>query len=401
MKSKNKKISLLLALVVGVTTIFSLKEYTNTQQETKKELKIKKVFTLPKEGLQTPDSTFEFEFIKHSFNGKEEDTEKNKLPEISKKEVKFTSNDNTDKDDKKNGKQLIKLTSDVLNGVTFNQAGQYTYTIKEKEAKSSDSNKIYTSSKAEYLVSIFVRKESNNNTYKVYDIQIKKTKEDTGNQVTNGAKTEYKPGTGDDGKDNNLVFENSFEQKAGKDSPTGNTTSEDEKKGLVISKKVQGDNENTTTHEFEFSLTVTKDLASKDNSKFSYTIVQKNGTASPKVQNLDYGTAKTFKLKAGERVVLANVLFGSNVKIEETETQGYTPTVSANTNGTSSTNLSDLKTKGVVLGDNASGNSIEFTNTKPTAVGVLIDNLPFIIIIAVGLSGILFYVKRKKDKANA
>lgn len=400
MKSKNKKL-IFLALVVASTSVFSLKEYTNTQAETKKELKIKKVFTLPKDGVQTPDSTFEFEFIKHSFNGSEEQTEKNKLPEISKKEIKFTSADNTDKDDKKNGKQLIKLTTDVLNGVNFNMAGQYAYTIKEKEATSSDPNKIYTSSKAEYLVSLFVKKE-NNNTFKVYDIQIKKTKEDSGNVPSNGGvKTEYKPGTGDDGKDNNLVFENSFEQKGGKDNPTGTTTQDDEKKGLVISKKVAGDNGNTTTHEFEFSLTVTKDLASKNTEKFSYTIVQKDGTASPKVQNLDYNSAKTFKLKAGERVVLNNVLLGSTVKLEETETQGYTPTVSGSTNGTAVSKIEDLKTKGVILGDKNGGNTIEFTNTKPTAVGVLIDNLPFIIIILVGLSGILFYIKKKKDRSNA
>lgn len=138
-------------------------------------LNIKKVFNLPAEGVTTPAETFTFKFAAHSKNGNEED--KN-IPAINPVTIAYTDADNTDNDTTKDGKQLIKESADALTGVTFTEAGQYTYTVKETAGSTTD----MTYSQAEYLVSLFVKKVGEN--YEVTDIQIKQTKNDKGEAGT-------------------------------------------------------------------------------------------------------------------------------------------------------------------------------------------------------------------------
>lgn len=398
---KKQALSLVLSLSmvvgVGVTTFASGPKPGVVQPAVAKakELKIKKVLTLPAEGVKTPQQTFTFNFVAQSFN---RDTNKaNECPQITAPTVSYTNNDGKDEQNKKydddatkNGKQVIKVTDDILKNVTFTKDGQYTYTVTETEVK-TDGNKIWNSSKAEYLVSLFVQKKGDK--FEVYDIQIQKNKNDDGTAPTEKKKTPYEPGT--EGysttgkwKDNNFVFNNAYEEKAGNNNPSGKTPTDDDKKGFVLDKKVDGDTENKTTTEFEFKLTVTKDLASKQTDKFKYKVVNKEGTAGEEKEG-EYGTTgNTIKLKAGERVVLSNVLLGSKVEVEETVKNGYTPTV---------TGKITKEKDGFVLTDEG-GNAVTFTNKKDTAVGFILNNLPFIVLVAFAGFGILFFVKNKKDK---
>lgn len=396
---KKQALSLVLSLAmvvgVGVTTFATKPGVPQPAVEKPKELKIKKVLTLPAEGVKTPQQTFTFNFVAQSFN---RDTNKaNECPQITAPTVSYTNNDGKDEQSKKydddatkNGKQVIKLTDDILKTITFTKDGQYTYTVTETEVK-TDGNKIWNSSKAEYLVSLFVQKKGDK--FEVYDIQIQKNKNDDGTAPTEKKKTPYEPGTEGDSttgkwKDNNFVFNNAYEEKAGNNNPNGKTPTDDDKKGFVLDKKVDGDTENKTTTEFEFKLTVTKDLASKQTDKFKYKVVNKEGTAGEEKEG-EYGTTgNTIKLKAGERVVLSNVLLGSKVEVEETVKNGYTPTV---------TGKITKEKDGFVLTDEG-GNAVTFTNKKDTAVGFILNNLPFIVLVAFAGFGILFFVKNKKDK---
>lgn len=389
-------LSLAMVVGVGVTTFASGPKPVVPQPavEKPKELKIKKVLTLPAEGVKTPQQTFTFTFAAQSFNSDISKT--NECPKITAPTVSYTNNDGKDEQSKKydddatkNGKQVIKLTDDILKTITFTKDGQYTYTVTETEVK-TDGNKIWNSSKAEYLVSLFVQKKGDK--FEVYDIQIQKNKNDDGTAPTEKKKTPYEPGTEGDSttgkwKDNNFVFNNNYEEKAGNNNPNGKTPTDDDKKGFVLDKKVDGDTENKTTTEFEFKLTVTKDLASKQTDKFKYKVVNKEGTAGEEKEG-GYGTTNTIKLKAGERVVLSNVLLGSKVEVEETVKNGYTPTV---------TGKITKEKDGFVLTDEG-GNAVTFTNKKDTAVGFILNNLPFIVLVAFAGFGILFFVKNKKDK---
>lgn len=401
MKTNFKKqalsLVLSLAMVVGVgVTTFAKVPIVQPAVAKAKELKIKKVLTLPAEGVKTPQQTFTFTFVAQSFNS---DTSKvNECPQITAPTVSYTNNDGKDEQNKKydddatkNGKQVIKLTDDILKTITFTKDGQYTYTVTETQV-TTNGNKIWDSSKAEYLISLFVRKKADG-SFEVYDIQIQKNKNDDGTAPTEKKKTPYEPGTEGDSttgkwKDNNFVFNNAYEEKAGNNNPNGTTPTDDDKKGFVLDKKVDGDTENKTTTEFEFKLTVTKDLASKQTDKFKYKVVDKDGTAGEEKEG-EYGDAgNIIKLKAGERVVLSNVLLGSKVEVEETAKNGYTPTVT----GKITTD------KGSFVLTDKGGNAVTFTNKKDTAVGFILNNLPFIVLVAFAGFGILFFVKNKKDK---
>ena len=401
MKTNFKKqalsLVLSLAMVVGVgVTTFAKGPIVQPAVAKAKELKIKKVLTLPAEGVKTPQQTFTFTFVAQSFNS---DTSKvNECPQITAPTVSYTNNDGKDEQNKKydddatkNGKQVIKLTDDILKTITFTKDGQYTYTVTETQV-TTNGNKIWDSSKAEYLISLFVRKKADG-SFEVYDIQIQKNKNDDGTAPTEKKKTPYEPGTEGDSttgkwKDNNFVFNNAYEEKAGNNNPNGTTPTDDDKKGFVLDKKVDGDTENKTTTEFEFKLTVTKDLASKQTDKFKYKVVDKDGTAGEEKEG-EYGDAgNIIKLKAGERVVLSNVLLGSKVEVEETAKNGYTPTVT----GKITTD------KGSFVLTDEGGNAVTFTNKKDTAVGFILNNLPFIVLVAFAGFGILFFVKNKKEK---
>lgn len=401
MKTNFKKqalsLVLSLAMVVGVgVTTFAKGPIVQPAVAKAKELKIKKVLTLPAEGVKTPQQTFTFTFVAQSFNS---DTSKvNECPQITAPTVSYTNNDGKDEQNKKydddatkNGKQVIKLTDDILKTITFTKDGQYTYTVTETQV-TTNGNKIWDSSKAEYLISLFVRKKADG-SFEVYDIQIQKNKNDDGTAPTEKKKTPYEPGTEGDSttgkwKDNNFVFNNAYEEKAGNNNPNGTTPTDDDKKGFVLDKKVDGDTENKTTTEFEFKLTVTKDLASKQTGKFKYKVVDKDGTAGEEKEG-EYGDAgNIIKLKAGERVVLSNVLLGSKVEVEETAKNGYTPTVT----GKITTD------KGSFVLTDEGGNAVTFINKKDTAVGFILNNLPFIVLVAFAGFGILFFVKNKKDK---
>ena len=86
--------------------------------------------------------------------------------------------------------------------------------------------------------------------------------------------------------------------------------------------------------------------------------------------------------------------------IEETESQGFNPSVKAMSVGGEVTALDTLKTTGIVLGDQQGGNSAAFTNTKQTATGVILKNLPFIILGLVATAGIVLYVRGRAKKVT-
>lgn len=404
MKTNFKKqalsIVLSLAMVVGVgVTTFASGPKPGVPQpavEKPKELKIKKVLNLPTSGVKTPQQTFTFTFTKVSFNGKIDDTEKNQMPEINKNlTTSYTNADNTDQDNTIPGKQVIKLTGNTLEGVTFPKVGQYTYTVAETAGATED----MTYSKAKYTVSIFT--ETKDNKIVVSDIQIAQSKDDKGQDPADKNKKEYTPGTDEDhGKGNGLVFNNNYDKKGGNDNPKKQGDPEDtDKQGFTLKKLVAGEKANSE-EKFEFTLTVTKPEGTHSTeTQFSYKIASANADTSAETK-VKYGTAFKVSLKHGERLVFGKVLLGSKVKVEETDAKGYISTVNTDSklNGTVVT-LDQLKadTDQKVIGEEGD-NFVTFTNTQQTAVGFILNNLPFIVLVAFAGFGILFFVKNKKDK---
>lgn len=397
-KSFNLKKSLALVLALGFSASCLVQVQAlggpGVPQTPVKQLKIKKVLNLPSVDVKTPAVKFSFTFTKHSYNGETDKT--SECPDITvAKSVDYSEADTTDGDANKQGLQLVKTTENVLNGVTFSKAGQYTYKVTENQTLADNTTlpQGLVMSKAEYLVSIFTKTIANNKVV-VDNIYIAQLKKDDGTDIDGEKKKVDYDSTSD--TTNKFEFNNNYDPKAGNDNPLGKKITEDDKKGFVLQKNVEGEKANAN-EEFTFSLTVTKPEGSHGSDQnFNYKVVDSNGTAGNASQGA-YGTAFEVKLKKGCRVVLSSVLLGSKVQAEETVSAGYTKTLAAGQckfNGTAIATVDDLKA-GKNIGDKGD-NSIIFVNTQQTPTGILLNSLPFIVLALVALAGIVFFVKNRK-----
>lgn len=401
-KSFNLKKSLALVLALGFSASCLVQVQASGRPPVRQnpiqtvELKIKKVLNLPSVDVKTPEVEFKFKFEQHSFNAKED--QKAKCPAIGDQSVKYAAKETEaadDKDAKKNGVQLIQTTGDALKGVNFTEAGQYTYKVTENQTLADNTTlpQGLVMSKAEYLVSIFTKTIANNKVV-VDNIYIAQLKKDDGTDIDGEKKKVDYDSTSD--TTNKFEFNNNYDPKAGNDNPLGKEITEDDKKGFVLQKNVEGEKANAN-EEFTFSLTVTKPEGSHGSDQnFNYKVVDSNGTAGNASQGA-YGTAFEVKLKKGCRVVLSSVLLGSKVQAEETVSAGYTKTLAAGKckfNGTAIATVDDLKA-GKPIGDKGD-NSIVFVNTQQTPTGILLNSLPFIVLALVALAGIVFFVKNRK-----
>ena len=379
------------ALTLGVGSLnFGMN--TKAADTNAKKLIIKKVLNLPAEGVGTPVETFTFKFEKHSKNGKENLA--TELPTIANQTIGYTVADATDGDNTVLGKQVIKMSSDVLANINFPSAGQYTYRVTEVTPQNPTADMNY--SKASYLVSIFT-KTTVQNTVVVDSIQIKKEKEDNGTADNSATKTAYNPGTDNNGTGNNFVFNNKYDKKDGNNNPNGNDIVAADKKGFVLQKKIIGDNANLDER-FTFKLKVEKPVGSNSSdANFKYYVVSAGAKGTE--QTGAYGTTGVdVILKHNDRVVFSSVLLGSKVSAEETVDGGYTQGIGASStlNGQPVTTTNDLKA-GKVIGDSGD-NVINFTNTQQTPTGILLNNLPFIVLALMAGMGIFFFVKNRREE---
>lgn len=390
LKSKIAASALALSLAGGVFV-------TNptTAEAAGKPLNIKKVLNLPAEGVTTPSETFTFKFTAHSKNGDE--NKATELPKVSDVTIAYTADDKGDNNTEKPGKQLIKESADALASVNWTESGQFTYTVTEFVDENSKTDYM-TYSQASYLVSVFVGKTDDGTGYEVKDIQIKKIKDDAGKDITDPKKEEYTPGDDSDTtKDNNkFAFENNYDKEDGNENPGGGSDiTNDDKKGFALRKTV----EDESNDDFKFKLTVEKPVGSNssEKAKFTYKIVNKGGKAG-KEKTGTYGTAvEDIILKHNERLVFTKVLLGSKVTVEETDSGRYEGSVSSSMfNGTDAN-----KENSGIIGDQAGGNFVEYENKTQTATGLLVDNLPFIALVAVAGAGIAFFIKGKKEDEEA
>ena len=366
----------------------------HAEPATTKVLKVKKVLTKAEKGVTTPTEDFTFNATAHSFDNNE--AKKDDCPDLTSGIAKYTEADDTDNDATKDGKQLFKQSDDMLSGVTFTKAGQYTYTVKETAGSTTG----MTYSQAEYLVSLMVVKSGDN--YVVDKILIKKTKNDDGTPTNNDTKTTYNPDEDNNGANNNLAFNNIYDKTGGNETPEPGTPepgtpSDTDKQGFVVNKVVDSD----TAAEFGFKLTLDAPKAATATALAvdpTAKIVKSDGNVKDVTLNA-YGTPTEFKLKKGEKLVLTKVLLGSTAKVEETDAQGFTPSVSANGFDGTITSLDSLKNAGVVLSDKG-GNYATVTNTQQSITGILIHNLPFILLFIVAVAGITVYI-RNRNRAKS
>ena len=391
MKSIKKKIIASALAVTLVGGIFAPKASAAlppaTDDQIWKDLKITKILNKVEKGVTTPDAEFEF-----SFTPKTQDA-----PAIENVKIGYTAADNTDSDQAEAGIQVEKTEGVNLSNIQWPKSGEYEYELEEVIPNPGIKDMDYG-----YLLNVqnkYTKPGVNNVspykiTFKVEEINGKL--EVTGITVSNRVGKKERKLNYD--ADKGLKFKNYYDKKDGNTPQPGGGTdiTEADKKGFAFKKIVESKNQTDLDKSFDFDLKVDKAVGSNSkDTEFKYVVVDKDGNVGGE-QTAAYGTSFTVQLKDKERIVFTDVILGSKVSVTEKDSKGLTPSVKFDFFEKDETASND-KTAAGIIGD-TKGNYAEFTNKNAPLTGVLIDNLPYIALVAVAGLGIFFFVKNRREE---
>ena len=187
-----------------------------------------------------------------------------------------------------------------------------------------------------------------------------------------------------DTAETNFLFNK--DKKVGQDKAFENTYSAGD---LVITKAIRGSN-GDRAHEFNFTIT----LNGQKGTKVSYTADDKPATGIiGEDGNL---TISNIKLADDGKFVISNIPYGVTYTISE-NTEGYTATAMK---GSATANLTTTDTTAAYSDSvDADSTTIAFTNTLGNTVidtGVILDNAPYILMLAVVAGGAMTLVIKKR-----
>ena len=145
---------------------------------------------------------------------------------------------------------------------------------------------------------------------------------------------------------------------------------------LDVSKTVTG-NLGDKNKYFEFKVTLTGEEGKTY--RDSYAVTGGSNTENP--STIKIGEETTFLLKHGETIHIENLPYGVTYTVTETAAEGYT---TEKTGDTGEINAADQAAK--------------FTNTKEGSIdtGVVLNNMPYILVLAVLAAGVVVFIIRKR-----
>lgn len=303
------------------------------------------------EGLSVPTASFEF-----VAEGKTAGSAQATIAPIT-----YSNDaDGANKGQVTDGKHTITKTSNIVFG-EFPHAGLYEYTVKEKPGAVQG----VTYSQDEYTLRVYVANRAGKGLY---------IKTITANK-----------GQGDSNKQDNISFTNTYAKTS----------------TLTISKQTKGDLADKTK-QFDFTINFVKPA----NAQGDVTYTGMIGDTQVAVKA---GEEKTFKLSDGQKLVFNSLPAGTRYVVKEVGVKdGYTPKVDVVENGvanpqkqgtdeTDLTSTKDGNTNNLVgEGDNSVTYINEYADIAIT--GVILNNLPFILLIGVAVSGFvaLAVIKRRR-----
>ena len=363
--------------------------------ETSAKVSINKVLNIA-EGITTPEATFTFTFTPKtgtSSNGAPYETIDSSNGQITDKNVSYSGTDVL-----ATGQTNIKKdTGDIFREVNYTHAGEYVYTVAEKQnvgwkviQKNGSPIDFMTYDNRNYEMHVIVKNKTTGGTY-ISSVYFK--------QVTPSVNGKVKPSESGTTYKYDL-FTNIYRKNAGKitdpNEPNPNKPNvskvDPNAKSLVIKKVVSGATADKSK-DFTFKLTFTK--ASTETSQ---SITGKIGETS---KTFVYGQETTITLRHDQSLVFDTIPAGTRYKLVETGSQGYTASAAYKENGASKNQAGTVSTNftqdSILIGEKPNDNTI--TNSLPdvTPTGLLIDNLPFILMIGLGLAGFVVLSKKRRQ----
>lgn len=334
-----------------------------------------------------------------------------------------------------NGISTFFLESDGLFNVEgFAKAGFYEYKITEKSNTYQPHNdaEAIVFSEASYTVRVWVIQKDEN--LEIVFIGVIQTMKDNGDTdgLTDDKMNPTPGGDGEDREHSAMAFTNKYMrinlpediEELEKLDPLDPTHS-----SLFINKEVDG-NFASTTQLFDFNITLTVPglITGFAEGPFTATIVNvgENGELSDTGSTADTrevyaGLTTNFKLSHNQRLVFVDTPVGTSFVVGEAAAPGYE--ISAAVSGNDSVVtvgptamgvglMLDTSTKdkdGFTIEENLfvgqTGSSVEFLNNMPDnlPMGINMNNLPFIGLIALALGGLVIFVviKSRKTEDNA
>lgn len=332
------------------TTVFAAGEPTVPNVNQNGQVPITKEFEMA-DGLKTPAATFKF-------------TATSTTPDALQATITDVTYQAGETGTLKDGKYVISKDTAISFTGNWKHAGEYVYTVTESK-ENPISNVTY---------------DTSSYTLRVYVIN-----------GTNGLEIEKITAQGATGKTDKILFTNTYAKNDATLTIEKNTT------GTYADK----------TKEFNFEITFTKSPMS-DQTTFA-------GKIGSEPVECTAGTAKPFTLADGEQLVFSHLPVGTTYVVKELEaSDGYTPSVTVVENKTTTlTNktvaqegdaLDTLKQDGTknLVGENE--NKVTFTNTHKGVVptGILMNNLPFILLVAVAIVAFvsLAVIKRRRTSGK-
>ena len=344
-----------------------------------------KTFTLTKElqmptGTKTPAKTFNY--LIEPVQG---ETAAN-TPAATTTAISFTSEETP---------TTKSLTAAQVFGGTY-APGKYVYTIKEVDASADNTDEqTFTFDKTQYKVNIYVD-ANNNKTYTLYERE--------GEDGT-WSKTPAE-GTGD----NTAVdaeFENTY-VKTTKVTPNGDKDDpSNDSAGYSFEKFIENDAGGLYTDK-NWTFTVTFDipeLSKKDGYNYEIWTVGtpgENGTATKVSGPTKLTSGQTITLKAGQRAVFTDLDVGAKVNVKEADTDNITEGATLKVGTAAPAEYAILTGADTSINEGV-GNYLKVTNTSTQNTqpeGILISNLPYIVLALVAIGGLVAYVVVRRRNAD-
>lgn len=338
---------------------------------------------------------------------------------INKEDNHFVRNSDSNNEKRYNSYlNYTDLLSDKDKKVLTKDPGQYTFTITETAAEqdspTTDKNGVthttnLTYSKAEYKADLYVKTKTDGTNY-ISSIKVTKEKDDTGTEITSANEKKVdpsKPDGTDDGK-GGLRFVNTFTDKIkttedpGKSpdpDPENPTNTDNRDKVLSVGKIVNGDLADKNK-KFQFTVKVTQPSLVTPDESYNAKIIKTDGKQDGKDIPFESGKEQTVSLSHGEKLVFNDLYVGTAFEAQETEANNlYTPLTYVKFNSGNP----ETKSQGNA---NVTGNVSEGTDTvvvvntrnSTSPTGIVVNNLPYILIILGVVAGFAGYIASKRRR---